>query len=473
MADSVNIFISYGRADGRDLAIRLRDDLLAVGCKVWLDLDEIPGGASWSLKIEEAIEHCHVTLALMTQASYESQWCRAEQLRSLRKGKRVIPLLLQEDAEIPLTLEHLNYLNFTDLSRYDAMFRDLMSDITAGRAFQAQTTKPSDTTTSPYTSRQKGGQKTYLDEKRNAPAFRRHLAKLRTEDWLGARYWWSYFLFHFTEIHEVVDILKADELVSAVEAGKDFQTRWDKFVRLYFRPRTPDLFRNEGFRPQANILDADYCPIPVYLLFDMEAIVCHPESRFSDGNPEAVKKTFKTPTFFNELPFDQIYHDSWFMPDEREEIMRCREAQVVIPDSIGLESLQLIWVRSHAEYETLKYLLPDDIWRQWRDKITPRRDYHLFNRKWTYMEEVALSESQIQMRFNPCEKARDCQPFTLSATIESTDGQQFQWSQADLQLDRAIQIDLPKPLSDGYIVTVQLDGDLAYANRYIPDDGLL
>ena len=120
----VNIFISYGRADGRDLAIRLRDDLLAVGCKVWLDLDEIPGGASWSLKIEEAIEHCHVTLALMTQASYESQWCRAEQLRSLRKGKRVIPLLLQEDAEIPLTLEHLNYLNFTDLSRYDAMFRD-------------------------------------------------------------------------------------------------------------------------------------------------------------------------------------------------------------------------------------------------------------------------------------------------------------------------------------------------------------
>ena len=89
------------------------------------------------------------------------------------------------------------------------------------------------------------------------------------------------------------------------------------------------------------------------------------------------------------------------------------------------------------------------------------------------MEDVALSESQILMRFNPCEKARDCEPFNISATIETTDGQQFQWSQADIPLDRAIQIDLPKPLRDGYSVTVQLDHDLAYANRYIPDDGLL
>ena len=29
-ADNINIFISYGRADSRELAIRLRDDLLAI-----------------------------------------------------------------------------------------------------------------------------------------------------------------------------------------------------------------------------------------------------------------------------------------------------------------------------------------------------------------------------------------------------------------------------------------------------------
>ena len=72
-----NIFISYGRADARDLAIRMRDDLQAVGYSVWLDLNELPGGANWSQDIEEAIEYCHVMIAVMSPHSYNSQWCRA------------------------------------------------------------------------------------------------------------------------------------------------------------------------------------------------------------------------------------------------------------------------------------------------------------------------------------------------------------------------------------------------------------
>ena len=68
--------------------------------------DTIPG---WSQDIERAIERCEVVLALVSEGSYSSEICRAEQLRALRKGKRVIPLLAHAKAERPLHLEHLNY----------------------------------------------------------------------------------------------------------------------------------------------------------------------------------------------------------------------------------------------------------------------------------------------------------------------------------------------------------------------------
>ncbi|MCA9892596.1 MAG: toll/interleukin-1 receptor domain-containing protein, partial [Anaerolineae bacterium] len=145
---TLNIFISYGRRDGRELALRLRNDLQRLGHSVWLDTNEIPGGANWAQQIEQAIEHCDVTLALISHASYESQWCRAEQLRSLRKGKRIIPLRLQGDAEVPLTLEHLNHLDFTELGRYEALFRDLVSDMLSGTAFNPRETAT--TSVSPY-----------------------------------------------------------------------------------------------------------------------------------------------------------------------------------------------------------------------------------------------------------------------------------------------------------------------------------
>lgn len=124
-----SIFLSYARKDGRDLALRLQSDLHRAGYDSWLDTSEIEGGASWSNDIEQAIERCNLTLALLSHASLVSEICRAEQLRSLRKGKRVIPLLVQSDAERPLHLEHLNYRDFTDASRYTEQFAVLLNDI--------------------------------------------------------------------------------------------------------------------------------------------------------------------------------------------------------------------------------------------------------------------------------------------------------------------------------------------------------
>lgn len=460
-----NIFISYGRKDARELALRLSEDLQAVGYSVWLDTAEIPGGANWGQEIETAIEFSHIMIAVLSPAAYDSQWCRAEQLRATRKGKRIIPLMAVAGSEVPLHLEHLNYLDFTNTDRYDEMFRDLLSDITAGSAFRLPTDVALDDAISPFPKASLKPRKGYSDEKRTAPSFRRHLEQLRGEEWLGARFWWPYFLFYFTDMHKLIEALTANVLLSPFGQGEDLTSRWDRQVRLNFRPRTPELFYAEGFRPAQQGASAMYAALPVYLLFDMEAVICHPDSRFSDGDPAKIGKTYKTPAYFRDLPFEQIYHDSWFMPDERDEILRYREAQVIIPERLGLESLQVIWVRSEAEYQTLHQLMPSDVWRRWRDKITTRTDYHLFNNKSVYVNTVILQADSVRLRFNMGTTQADNGPFMAQCIIEYADGEQITWEEEAwvCQNDLVWSFDAR---DQDYTVQFLLDGELAYVGNY-------
>src|SRR5687767_8374868 len=123
------IFISYARIDGRSLALKLQKDLAERGYTVWLDTSEIEGGASWSVEIERAIDACDHTLALLSKGSFESEICRAEQMRALRKGKHLLPLLVHASAERPLYLEALNYRDFSNTGAYTAVFEQLVADL--------------------------------------------------------------------------------------------------------------------------------------------------------------------------------------------------------------------------------------------------------------------------------------------------------------------------------------------------------
>jgi WD40 repeat protein len=111
------VFISYSRKDGSDAAHRLRDALITAGCDVWLDTDRIRGGASWSKDIEAALNHCDVLIAVLTEGSFVSEICRAEQIWALEVGKHVIPVLAAANAPRPLHLRTLNYRNFPDQQR--------------------------------------------------------------------------------------------------------------------------------------------------------------------------------------------------------------------------------------------------------------------------------------------------------------------------------------------------------------------
>ncbi len=126
------IFTSYARKDAARLATFLQQNL-EVDHDVWLDTRRIEAGASWTVEIEKAIDHCDILLALLTPGSYASDICRAEQLRALRRGKRVIPLLAESGAVRPLHLETANYRDFTQYPPSPEQLRQLRDDIRTGR----------------------------------------------------------------------------------------------------------------------------------------------------------------------------------------------------------------------------------------------------------------------------------------------------------------------------------------------------
>ena len=128
-SEQCRVFISYAHRDGADLAQRLQQSLKEQGFDAWLDTQRLTGGIVWSAEIEREIDARQITLALLSPGSYSSEICRAEQLRSLDKGNRVIPVLAVKDADRPLYLYARQYRDFSRDANYAASLGELLGDI--------------------------------------------------------------------------------------------------------------------------------------------------------------------------------------------------------------------------------------------------------------------------------------------------------------------------------------------------------
>jgi hypothetical protein len=313
------------------------------------------------------------------------------------------------------------------------------------------------------------------------------LQTLRSEAWLGqARSWWPDFLFHVTDVQNAAKILAAGQLLSrarcettgamAVDNASErvlggTDPSWKEFVRFYFRPKTPFQYQTEGFRPigSRGSLDA-YCPMPIVFLFDAPALLGRADSRFSDGNLAVAQPNVgDDAVFFESLPFQQIYHDSWLTEEEKRSVVYHRHAEVIVPDRLDLSALRRIWCRSPAEQETLRSLVSDDTWSRIADRVGSSSRPNLFYRQWTFVEAVVLSATQIEIRLNPWSRT----PGPFVARIDRVDersGEIGSWTdQAFSSEEYKHALVLDPALSDPdprYSVRLWLDERLAYAGAY-------
>lgn len=229
--------------------------------------------------------------------------------------------------------------------------------------------------------------------------FREHIKEWSPKLEKSGRGWWPRFLYHHTDLHNAVSILNSGVLYSRelcsdrelmVSDNADpvvlGQTDPDhlRYVRLYFRPRTPTLYNTEGIRPPDR-RPRGHCPVPVYLLFDFVEVLGRDDSRFSRGTMASSRYGHSVRRdYFRKIEFADVYHDSGLgyqdTPRKREIIQR-RQAEVLIPGELSLEpALRYICCRTAAERTTLLSGLEPPIEEQWRDRTRVGIDKMFFRR---------------------------------------------------------------------------------------------
>lgn len=312
---------------------------------------------------------------------------------------------------------------------------------------------------------------------------------LSREPWIGkSRNWWPRFLFHFTNINNAVNILESGTLFSrhyleqnklmntdnaSVDVMEQTEEKWKKYVRLYFRPRTPTQHTNEGFRPQNQRALNSHCPVPVYFIFDSKKILSRNKTLFSKGSlASSGTSVYSTIDEFKEIPFNLVYHDEWFYPEERSSIVYHRHAEVIYPEKLDLDDLKYIWCRSEAEYHTLLFLLSNKAKAKWKDKIGTGKKGNFFFRKWLFINEVDMNNEDITFKINQPESI--CDPFPAKLVIKEVyTGRKYFWKKPNFQLnpkDPTLKVSLSALKYSDYEAYLYFDKQIIYANKFVDNE---
>ena len=313
---------------------------------------------------------------------------------------------------------------------------------------------------------------------------RDHIDRLRSACWIDpAREWWPRYLFHCTDILNVVNVLKSGELLSRAQAKQSDSLRvdiaapdiidrtdpeWQDHVRLYFRPRTPTQYRNEGFRPVSRLELGAHCPVPVYLLFGAFEILSRQDSLFTEGNLAAGTAPVRTIDDLSRMPFNLIYHDNALGPQEVRTVVFHRNAEVLIPERLGLRNVRHVLCRSQAEYETLRNLLPSRAWDRWADKVGVVPRLNLFHGKWSFVEQVELADERALFRFNQATTP----PGPFAARVEfsvrsATGSRRYRWKDDEFMARDTLDLRLSKIGNPAdYSISLYLDDHLAFEGRH-------
>jgi hypothetical protein len=105
-----NVFFSYSRADS-NFTLQLATKLAEAGENIWLDQFDIEAGEKWDNEIQKALEMASTLVVILSSSSVKSDNVMDEVSYAIGKGKKVIPVLIEE-CEIPFRLRRFQYANF-------------------------------------------------------------------------------------------------------------------------------------------------------------------------------------------------------------------------------------------------------------------------------------------------------------------------------------------------------------------------
>lgn len=127
-------FVCHSSKDNKrfvlDFATRLRER----GIKAWLDKWELLLGDSLVDKIyEDGIKSCNAFIIILSKHSINSKWVKDELdigvVQKIEKHTRLIPIIIDEDIEIPTVLSATVWEKIPDLESYDDEFEVIVNSI--------------------------------------------------------------------------------------------------------------------------------------------------------------------------------------------------------------------------------------------------------------------------------------------------------------------------------------------------------
>ena len=121
---SINIFISYARTDMK-FVDQLEEDLRMRGFGTWVDRRKLEGGRNWLNDIQQAIEQCQILLVALSPDSVKSEYVLMEYRYAARMGKLVIPMQYRPCPKVPIDLNNIQWIDFTQL--YSKGLNDLLT----------------------------------------------------------------------------------------------------------------------------------------------------------------------------------------------------------------------------------------------------------------------------------------------------------------------------------------------------------
>lgn len=291
------------------------------------------------------------------------------------------------------------------------------------------------------------------------------------------RAWWPKYVYHFTSVLNAVSILRHGQLHSREQATRlammvsdnasaaviaSTTTAHQRYARLYFRPRTPTQFHNEGIRPRDKRTSLNaHCAMPVFFFFDLASVLSEDDTCFSDGNVASTRARISSDEAgFDAIPFDDVYSDGG-MGNRKGELTFARHAEILVPASLPLQPhLRMVCCRSAAERQTLLQLLGASDRTRWESQVRVATD-PIFERRATYVESVSAMGESVNFHFNPASQFKG--PFRLDFRFLSADRRRWAFRSEAWNQDEGLALRLGGVAGANGVAELHLDEDLAFS----------